>query len=161
MTTCTNCGSGIPAGAAACPTCGTVAPAPWQQPGQASASMSSSEQESRNWAMAVHLSALAGAFIGGIGSWVGPLVIWLIRREQDPFAGEHAREGLNFNITMVILVVAGVVLSIATLGLGLFVIVPAGLVIAVLWFIWTIQASMAASKGEMYRYPLSIRMIRD
>ena len=111
--------------------------------------------------MGVHLSALAGALIGGIGSWVGPLVIWLIRREQDPFVAEHAREGLNFNITMLILVIAGFLLGILTLGIGLIVIVPAALVIAVLWLVWTIQATTAASRGETYRYPLSIRLIRD
>ena len=111
--------------------------------------------------MGVHLSALAGSLIAGIGSWVGPLIIWLIRREQDPFVADHAREGLNFNITMVILVVAGVLLGVVTLGLGLLIIVPIGLVIAVLWLVWTIQAAIAASRGETYRYPLSIRLIQD
>jgi uncharacterized protein len=111
--------------------------------------------------MGVHLSALAGSLVGGIGSWVGPLIIWLIRREEDPFVAEHAREGLNFNITMVILVIAGTLLAFLTLGIGLIIIIPAGLVIGVLWLIWTIQAAMAASRGEAYRYPLSIRLIQN
>jgi uncharacterized protein len=160
MSSCTNCGGGIPAGAGACPTCGTPAPAAqWQQP-PGPAAVGPSSQDSRSWAMGVHLSALAGAFIGGIGSWVGPLVIWLLRREQDPFVAEHALEGLNFNITMAILVVGATILGFLTLGLGLILIVPAALIIAVLWFIWTIQAAMAASRGESYRYPLSIRLVR-
>jgi uncharacterized protein len=160
MSTCTNCGAGVPAQAAYCPTCGTpAAPAPWQE-AEGLTPAGPSSQDSRSWAMGVHLSALAGAFIGGIGSWVGPLVIWLIRREQDPFVAEHAREGLNFNITMAILVVAAVLLGILTLGLGLIIIVPAALIIAVLWFIWTIQAIAAAARGEPYRYPLSIRLVR-
>jgi uncharacterized protein len=161
MSTCTNCGGGIPAGAGYCPTCGTAtAPTTWQQP-SAPAPNGGASQDSRNWAMGVHATALAGGFVGGIGSWVGPLVIWLIRREQDPFVAEHAREGLNFNITMVILVVAGIMLGILTLGIGLLVIVPAALVVAVLWFIWSIQATIAASKGDLYRYPLSLRLIKN
>lgn len=110
--------------------------------------------------MGVHLTALAGGFMTGIGSWVGPLIIWIIRREQDPFVADHAREGLNFNITMAILVGVALLLGILTLGIALLLIVPVALVIAVLWFIWTIQATTAASRGETYRYPLSIRLIR-
>lgn len=116
--------------------------------------------ESRNWAMAVHLTALAGAFIGGIGAWVGPLVIWLLRRDSDPFAAEHAREGLNFNITVVIGIAAAFLATILTLGLGLFILIPLGVVFGVMWLVWTIQATVAASRGEHYRYPISIRMIR-
>ena len=71
------------------------------------------------------------------------------------------REGLNFNITMAILAVVALLLGILTLGIGLLIIVPVGLVIAVMWFIWTIQATSAASRGETYRYPLSIRLIQD
>jgi uncharacterized protein len=58
-------------------------------------------------------------------------------------------------------VVAGIMLGILTLGIGLFVIVPAALVVAVLWFIWSIQATIAASKGDLYRYPLSLRLIKN
>jgi hypothetical protein len=118
-----------------------------------------SDPDSRNWAMGVHLSALAGAFVGGVGSWVGPLVIWLLRRETDAFAAQHALEGLNFNITIAILIAAAWIFGILTLGIGLIIILPAALVIAVLWLIWTVQATVAASRGELYRYPLSLRLI--
>lgn len=114
--------------------------------------------ESRNWALGAHLTALAGAFTGGVATWAGPLVIWLLRRE-DPFANEHAREALNFNLTMLLLGIAGVILAVVTLGVLLIVLIPLGLVVAVLWLIWTIQAAMAASRGERYRYPVSIRLI--
>jgi hypothetical protein len=117
--------------------------------------------DSKNWAMGVHLTALAGAFMGGVGSWVGPLVIWIIKREEDPFVAEHAREGLNFNITMAILVAVAFVLAFLTLGIGLIVIIPVGVVIAILWLVWTIQAAVAASRGQTYRYPLSLRLINS
>lgn len=161
MSTCTNCGGAIPGGAGYCPTCGTAATAaPWQQTDYP-APGGPSDADSRTWAMGVHITALVGGFVGGIGSWVGPLVIWLIRRDQDPFVADHAREGLNFNLTMLILVVVGILLGFLTLGIILIVILPAGLVIGVLWLIWTIQATIAASRGERYRYPLSLRLIRD
>ena len=117
-------------------------------------------EESRNWSMAVHGSALAGAFLAGIGSWVGPLVIWLMRRDVDPFSTEHAREALNFNITVVIVGVAGFLLAVLTLGLGLLIVIPLWLVLGVLWLIWTIQGLMAASRGEAYRYPATLRLIK-
>jgi uncharacterized protein len=117
--------------------------------------------DSRNWGMAGHLSALVTLL--GIPSFVGPLVVWLVRRNQDPFAAEHARESLNFNLSVLIYVIVGgiaaVILTVVTVGIGLIVIVPAALVAMILWLVWTIQGAMAASRGEAYRYPVTIRMV--
>lgn len=115
------------------------------------------DAESRNYAMAAHLTALAGAFVGGVGSWVGPLIVWLLRKDNDPFTAEHAREALNFNLFVLLLAVAAFILAITIIGL--IIVIPGVLVMGVLWLIWTIQASLAASRGELYRYPLSIRFI--
>ena len=111
--------------------------------------------------MGAHLTALAGALVGGIAAFVGPLIIWLVRREDDQFAAQHALEALNFNLMVTGLVVVGMFLGILTLGLGLVIVVPLFLVLGVLWLVWTIQASMAASRGESYRYPVSIRLIQQ
>lgn len=153
---CRNCGANVPAGAGFCPTCGTAATVVGTYGGPPAPV---NPQDSRNWALGAHLGALAGGFVGGIGSWVAPLIVWLSRRETDPFAAEHAREALNFNLTMVILVLGGFLISILTLGVALLIVIPAGLVIGVLWLIWSIQGAIAASQGSPYRYPLSIRMI--
>ena len=110
--------------------------------------------------MGAHLTALAGALTGGVASFVGPLVIWLIRREDDAFASDHALEALNFNLMVLGVVIVGGIMGIGTLGLGFLIIAPLILILAVLWLIWTIQATMAASRGETYRYPLSIRLVR-
>lgn len=118
-----------------------------------------SDSDSRNWAMGAHLTALAGVFVAGLASFVGPLVIWLIRREDDPFAAQHALEALNFNITTLGVVIVGFILGFGTLGLGFIIVGPLFLVLAVLWLVWTIQATMAASGGQPYRYPVSIRLI--
>jgi uncharacterized protein len=145
------------AGAGFCPTCGQPLAARPDTGMPSTAGVG--EAESRNWAMGSHLTALAGAFVGGVASFVGPLVIWLLRKDSDPFAAGHALEALNFNLTIIILAIAAVVLGVATLGIGLLLIVPVGIVVGIVWLVWTIQAAMAASRGEPYRYPVSIRMV--
>lgn len=118
--------------------------------------------ESRNWAMGAHLSAFVGAWIAL--AFLGPLVIWLIRREQgDAFAEHHAREALNFNLSMLIyLVVGGIVggiLTLVTLGIGLIVLLPVALALVAAWVVLTILAAVKASNGESYRYPITIRLV--
>jgi uncharacterized protein len=117
--------------------------------------------DARNWAMAAHLSALV-TFLG-IPSLVGPLIVWLVKRDDHPYIAEHAREALNFQISVLIYVVAGGVLAvigvIGTLGLGLLVIIPVVIAAAIAWFVLVIIASMRASSGEAYSYPLTIRLV--
>lgn len=118
--------------------------------------------ESRNWAMGAHLSAFVGAAV--VLAFVGPLVIWLIRREQgDGFAEQHAKEALNFNLSMLLYLVAGGIIgaigALLTLGLGLIVIVPVALALVVAWVVLTILAAVKASNGEGYRYPITIRFV--
>lgn len=170
--TCETCGVAVPPDATACPTCGTAVSAasgtgpgaggggaaaadPYPPPGHGHPSGLSAEV--RNWAMAAHLSAFVGALVGL--AVLGPLVVWLIRREVDGFSEQHAREALNFNITVLLLVVAGIVLSIVTFGIGLLLVVPAGLVVGVVWIVVTIIAAVRASEGRAYRYPLTIRFV--
>jgi uncharacterized protein len=114
-------------------------------------------QDARNWSMLAHLSALVA--IIGIPSFVGPLVVWLIRRDSDPISTEHAREALNFNISVLIYGVVAVILAIVTLGVGLLVVIPLAIVIAILWLVVTIVAAVKASNGEPYRYPITIRLV--
>ena len=105
-----------------------------------------------------HLAAFS-FFITGIGCIVGPLIVWLIKRDSMPFAGDQAREALNFNITTAMVCIALVVLSIVTLGLGLLLTVPAGVVIAIVWFVLTIVAAIKANEGVAYRYPFTLRLV--
>lgn len=117
--------------------------------------------ESRNWAMGAHLSAFIGAWVAL--AFVGPLVIYLVRKDQDPFAEHHAKEALNFNLTvlvvMVVGVIAGLVLSLVTFGLALLVFIPLGAAIGIGWLVLTIIAAIRASNGEGYRYPFTIRFV--
>ncbi len=77
-----------------------------------------------------------------------------------PFVNDQGKEALNFNITLAIIGVALLVLSIMTLGLGLLIAIPAGVVVGIGWLVFTIIAAIKASEGVAYRYPFSIRLVK-
>jgi len=104
----------------------------------------------KNWATMTHLSAFI-QFIG-IPAIVGPLVVWLMRRE-DPYVDYHGKEALNFNISFLLYGIVSAVLVIVLVGLLLL---PA---VFITWFILTIVASVKAAAGEHYRYPMTIRFL--
>lgn len=118
----------------------------------------------RQWAAGAHLFALILALVtswaAGIAGAVGALAVWMIKRDDSAFAAEHAREALNFNLSMFIYAVVLVVFSVVTLGIGLIVAVPLGVLIAVAWLVCTLQAAFRAYDGQTYRYPFSIRLFR-
>ena len=120
--------------------------------------------EQRQWAMFAHLSALlgavlTGAFGGGWGCFIGPLVIWLVKKDTMPFVNDQGKEALNFNITVGIAFVALALLSIMTLGLALIIAIPLWVIIGVAWFVFTIIAAIKANEGVFYRYPFTLRLI--
>ncbi len=106
--------------------------------------------EARNWAMASHLSALV-MFIG-VPSVVGPLVAWLIKKD-DPYIAYHAKEALNFNISFMIYGIVAAVLILLAIGL---ILLPA---VFVTWLVLVVLAAVKTSSGEDYRYPLTIRFV--
>lgn len=120
--------------------------------------------QDRQWAAGAHLAALILALLtswaAGIAGAVGALAVWLIKRDDSPFAAEHAKEALNFNLSMFIYAVALVLLTVVTLGIGIILTLPLGLVIAVIWLVCTLMAAFRAYDGQSYRYPLTIRMFR-
>lgn len=127
-------------------------PPPGSQPGGSPSELSST---TRNWAMAAHLSALVGALFGvGFLVFVGPLVVWLVKREEHPFIAGHAREALNFNISVLIYAVVCLLLALVLIGIPLLV------ALFVFWLVVTIMASVRAANGQDYRYPLTIRFVR-
>ncbi len=107
--------------------------------------------DSKNWGMIAHLSSLV--MLIGIPSLVGPLVVWLVRKDQDAWVGEHAREALNFNISVLIYSIVA--------GISIFFLVGIILLPAVLiaWLVLTIIAGIKASNGETYQYPFTIRLV--
>jgi hypothetical protein len=113
--------------------------------------------DSRNIGAIAHLSAFA--MFAGVPSFIGPLVVWLLTKDRDQFAAGEAREALNFNLSLLLYTVAAIVVMIATLGLGLIVIVPVALIAAPAWLILTVLAAIRAADGQPYRYPLTLRLI--
>jgi len=111
------------------------------------------EQE-RTWAIFTHLSAFA-AFIGvPFGNILGPLIIWLIKREEMPFVDRHGKEALNFQISMTIYAVVAGILTLIIIGFFALI------ALAILEIVFIIMAAVAASKSEEYQYPLTIRFLR-
>lgn len=120
--------------------------------------------EERQWALAAHLSALIGLILTGAwfgwGCFLGPLVIWLVKKDAMPFVNDQAKEALNFNITVAIVMVALKVLVVITLGLGRLIAWPVGIVVGVAWLVFTIIAAIRANEGVRYRYPYTLRLIK-
>jgi uncharacterized Tic20 family protein len=101
--------------------------------------------ESRNLAL---LAQLLGIFTG----FLGPLIVYLVNARKDAFVRHHASEALNFQITYFIAVVVSVLSMLVLVG---FVLVP---VVFVAGLVFEIQAAIAASRGEWWRFPVCIRV---
>jgi len=119
-------------------------------PTASSASVISADE--RQWAMFAHLSALIG-FIIPFGNLLGPLIIWLMKKETMPFVDQQGKEALNFQITVTIAMVISAILIIVVIGFVLMFII--GLAALIL----TIMAGIKANEGVAYRYPFTLRLI--
>lgn len=107
-------------------------------------------QDIRMWAMLCHLIALAG-FVIPFGNVIGPLVVWMIKREESPFIDYHGKEALNFQISMSIYIIAAAILVLIAVGILLLI------ALGIFGLIMIVIASVKANSGEKYRYPLTIR----
>lgn len=135
------------------------APSPAPMPGMTPLAPVSA-QESRLWAVAAHLSTFVGVFGAVIGVIVGPLAIYLIRRDTDLFAAENAREALNFNLSLLVYSLCLLILTFVTLGFGLLIAIPAMIVIGIAWFVLSIIGAIRAWNDGVFRYPFTIRFVK-
>lgn len=117
-------------------------------------------QEQKTWGMVAHLSALIG-FLIPFGNVLGPLVVWLIKKDTMPFVDDQGKEALNFNITVAIVVaglmVVGTVLLVILIGF-LFYLLAA--VVGVAALVFMIIAGIKANEGVTYRYPYIFRLVK-
>lgn len=111
-------------------------------------------KDEQNLAMIAHLGGLLGLVFGGLPGFLVPLVIWLLKKEESAYVGQEAREALNFQLTLLIMYVAILIIGFVTCVGMLLVIVP-----AVLQFVFGLIATLDASKGKPYRYPMTLRLI--
>ena len=122
--------------------------------------------EARQMAMFIYLSGLLAGFLSsGALAFVGPLVLWLMKRKESEFIDHHGKEALNFIITMAI---AGIVLMffivpvfvVLTLGIGALLVLPLMLALGIYSLVMPIIAAVKANNGEWYMFPFCLRLIK-
>lgn len=111
-------------------------------------------QDERTWGMLSHLAAFVGLVVPVAGAMLAPLIIWLAWRDRSPFVSDQAKEALNFNISVAL---AGVVCGLLTF---VFIGILLGIAVFFGWLTLTILAAIRASEGTLYRYPLTLRLVR-
>ncbi|MCC6726246.1 MAG: DUF4870 domain-containing protein [Saprospiraceae bacterium] len=87
--------------------------------------------------------------------FLAPLIIYLIKKDESPYVRKHAIESLNFQISMTIYAMASGILMIVIIGFFLLI------AIVILAVVLAIVATVKASEGNFYKYPFTIRLIKD
>lgn len=120
------------------------------------------ERQAHTWGMLCHLSALSafisfplnGLLIIPFGHLLGPLIVWLIKKNEHPFIDQQGKEALNFQISMTIYSIPAFMLVFVLIGFFLLAL------LAILDVVLVVIASVKTSNGESYRYPFTIRFIK-
>lgn len=118
--------------------------------------------DQQTWRVLAHASAFI-QFLG-VPSVVGPLIVWLLRRD-DPIVEPHARTALNFQLSLLIYFLLGGVVAfvafVTIIGIPIAaLIVIFLLVLLFLELLFALLATLAASRGELYRYPMSLELVK-
>jgi len=140
---------------------GTEQPGSTEQPKNVQQGPTGEEvsKDVRMWAMFCHLGGLAGLIMPVVGNIVAPLIIWQIKKDDDPFVDEQGKEAVNFQISLSLYGIIGSVACLITcIGAVLIPFLIGAVYIIDLVFL--LIAAVKANNGEHYRYPLSIRFIR-
>jgi len=112
------------------------------------------QKQERLWGMFCHLASLV-AFIGiPFGNIIGPLVVWLVKKNEMPFVDAQGKESLNFQISMSLYLLVASVLCLLVIGIPLLI------ALAITDLVLVIIASIKISNGETFQYPLTIRFLK-
>lgn len=114
---------------------------------QQTSSLASPTSDERNLAMLAHILALFSYFMG-------PLIIYLVKKDESPFVADNAKNALNFQISLFIYCIVSVVLCMIIIGI--FMLIALG----VLHLVFCIVATVAARDGKVYKYPLTIPFLK-
>ncbi len=112
------------------------------------------DKEARTLGMVCHLSALIGLLGLPFLNILGPLAVWLWKKEKYVFVDDQGKESLNFQITMTLLGIVAGILTYILIGWAL---------LGIIWIanlVLVIIAASKANKGEAYRYPFNLRLVR-
>jgi len=107
----------------------------------------------RTWNILCHATALLGVLLHFPGHILGPLIVWLAKRHDSPEIDAHGKESLNFQISMLLYTAIAAVFCLVLIG---FLVLP---ILWVLNAVFVVVASIQASDGKLYRYPMTIRFI--
>ncbi|HIW34578.1 MAG TPA: DUF4870 domain-containing protein [Candidatus Paenibacillus intestinavium] len=110
-------------------------------------------KDERMWGMLAHITTFSG-FIIPFGTILGPLIIWLIKKDQSYFVDQQGKEAVNFNISMMIYFIGSAILMLIFIGF------LTSIAVGIVWIVCSIIAATKANNGEFYRYPLTIRFIK-
>ena len=105
----------------------------------------------KQWGMFVHLAALATLIGIPLGNVVGPLIIYLIKKDEYGFVADQGKEVLNFQITWTLILIASAIFIIV--GIGILLLVGFGIA----WLVLVIMGAVAANNGQYYKYPLTFK----
>ena len=145
--------------------------------------MAEENKDARNWAVLCHLSALVWLFGVPFGNILGPLIVWLIKKNDFPFVDDQGKEALNFHISLTIYLICAMMLFLLfgasmlpffwpfhngfwdfwyPLTMPFFLIPGILLIMGIILFglIFAIVAAVKASDGVAYRYPITLRLVR-
>jgi uncharacterized Tic20 family protein len=111
------------------------------------------DNDAKLWGTLCHLSALS-AYVTVIGGIAGPLIVWLVKRNEIPFVEDQGKEALNFQISMFLYHVIAAIGFLCVIGIPVFACLTIANIVLV------IVASYQANNGVYYRYPLTIRFIK-
>jgi uncharacterized Tic20 family protein len=111
-------------------------------------------QDEKTWGMLAHIAAFTGFLIPTLGCVIGPLIVWLVKRDQSAFVADQGKEALNFNISVLL---AGIVCGILV---WVFIGILLGVALFFFWLAMTIIAGIKASEGVRYRYPFTLRLVK-
>ena len=110
--------------------------------------------EARQWAMFCHYAAFFWFLVPMIGNVIGPLVVWQLKKDLDPFVNEQGKEALNFQITFSLAMIVCGILAWVVIGF------PLMLLVSISALVLTIIAGIKANAGEAYRYPICWRVVK-
>jgi uncharacterized Tic20 family protein len=164
-----------------CPKCGNVniVPTPWGETpvhetasstdpppetpaapaAPAAPSAPPTERDIRIWAMMCHLSAIAGYIVFPIGWIIGPLVVWLSKKEQIAVVDREGKKALNYHIT--VFVCTAIIFPLTYVTMGLLFATMSATLIALLNLAMVIYASVKTHGGEVFKYPFSVKFFSE
>jgi uncharacterized protein len=114
--------------------------------------ISQEQKDERLWAMLCHLSALSG-YVIPFGHILGPLIIWLIKKDELPLVDDQGKEAINFHISISIYAIISAILTLLVIGLVMLI------AVGIFSIVMSVIAAVQANKGIAYRYPLRIRFL--